>query len=623
MRAKAAFLSLAGALAGALAAASAPVTDARAQSAYDPFAGRQTSAGASTVGDVSTQKEPVDFETVQAGRDRVTRAIPLTNDGGTPIKVTGIKLAIDDEQMQVQPESCLGQELGTGARCTVALTWKPSRPGRLANVLMVEHSGRSRSLTIPIKGVAQPPGFAKRPGGDAEDLLVPSPDQVDFGTASLKTSASRAVIVTNIDEQPVMINRVDLVGNPQTLRLSDDSCTRRSIEPGRACLVTLLYTPATAADLSINMVVHHSGPRGYLVIPITSKPPAAAPGEIGLAAAPGGPGRPGNGGGLPSLIPDNEVDAQGMRLKLIGTSGKVAILDRGGKTQIVNSGQSVTLEGTTYKVAVAQGNVTLTPPTGTPIQLDGEEGAKITAGQNPAQIGPQPPFDASNLSESALPLADPQAARPAATKPSGPPASTPARTPAKSKAAATGAKPTALTPGNNAALTPPPTSAPAPDATVSNLNLPTVTIGDDRSPTAREAMNALQTLGATPLPGTLPPAPAPAILPPTAAPVGAGTNITPPQGSPQNWNAQITQPARASIVLPDHIPAANTGAASAEGQPMLPAAAPQPPSTAPALPRPLTSLPQPTVPLQMPGITGPKEPPPSPPPPSEDQRVQP
>lgn len=342
---------------------------AEAQQAYDPFKGSEAKSQAPTAaGDISGPKDAVDFGAVQSGRDRVTRAISLTNEGGLTVKVTAIKLAAPDDQIEISQQSCIDRDLPAGAKCTIAVTWRPSRPGRLDNVVLVEHTGRTRNITVPVKGQAQAPGFARRSSnGDAEDLILASPDKVDFGSPSRGSLSSNAVLITNIDEQPITISRVELVGNPSSLKVSDDACSKRELEPGRACLIALLYTPAVALDLSINMVVHHSGPRGYVVIPVTGKAPN---GESQLAGAPAAAAST-QSGLLPSLIPD-EPTQPGPRLRLRGTSGKNAIIERNGRTHLITDGKTLALDGVSYKIAVSDGSVMLTTGNLPPIVLDGE-----------------------------------------------------------------------------------------------------------------------------------------------------------------------------------------------------------------------------------------------------------
>lgn len=522
-------------LTAAALAAMACASGGHAQQAYDPFKGAEgKSQAAATAGDIVGPKEAVDFGAVQSGRDRVTRAISLTNEGGLGVKVTDIRLAAPDDQLEISQESCKNLDLPTGAKCTVAVTWRPSRPGRLDNVVLVEHSGRTRNITVPLKGQAQAPGFARRNGAtEAEDLILASPDKVDFESPSRGSLSSKAILITNIDEQPINISRVELVGSPASLRISDDACSKRSLDPGRACLITLLYTPTAAVDLSINMVVHHSGPRGYVVIPVSGR----APNNEALVAAPASPANPSvAAGGMPSLIPDEPNQGGSTRMRLRGTSGRNAIIERGGRTHIVNDGKPFTADGVTYKVAVTDGSVT----------LSAENAPTITLDSDPLSL---PMVKRDSASEKVATPPAPSGAQPAAppAPPTAPPASAPAaKAPsAPAPAAATqAARPSAA---KQPASNPPPLFGP----------------GAPSWPPAASSQPA---------------APRPTLAPLTPAPLAPAPLKPPVPKAPENSRAApelATQPTS---------PSASNAAA-----PLIQAAVPD--TTLPVLPKPLSAAP--------------------------------
>lgn len=73
-----------------------------------------------------------------------------------------------------------------------------------------------------------------------------NPDNVDFGEqVTKKAGKPRRLTLTNTGGKKLYINSVALSGDAQQdFSMSNDSCTGKEIEPGRSCVVDIIFTPS-------------------------------------------------------------------------------------------------------------------------------------------------------------------------------------------------------------------------------------------------------------------------------------------------------------------------------------------------------------------------------------------
>ena len=71
------------------------------------------------------------------------------------------------------------------------------------------------------------------------------PDSLDFGSQVIRrTSAAKRIIVKNAGGKPLYFASVDLGGdNPNSFAVLKDTCTGATIDPEKACIVDVTFTP--------------------------------------------------------------------------------------------------------------------------------------------------------------------------------------------------------------------------------------------------------------------------------------------------------------------------------------------------------------------------------------------
>jgi hypothetical protein len=101
------------------------------------------------------------------------------------------------------------------------------------------------------------PAFAQEVGSGQktnQDPAIPAsppfvslaPDNLDFGNQVVRrTSATKRIIVKNTGGKPLYFSSVDLGGdNPNSFAVLKDTCTGATIDPEKACIVDVTFTPS-------------------------------------------------------------------------------------------------------------------------------------------------------------------------------------------------------------------------------------------------------------------------------------------------------------------------------------------------------------------------------------------
>ncbi len=113
------------------------------------------------------------------------------------------------------------------------------------------------SVILPLSGMfafSSEPRIGPRLTHGAQDPAPPPsppyvslvPDNLDFGNQVVRrTSAAKRITVKNTGGKPLYIESVDLGGdNPNSFALLKDTCTGATVDPDKACIVDVTFTPS-------------------------------------------------------------------------------------------------------------------------------------------------------------------------------------------------------------------------------------------------------------------------------------------------------------------------------------------------------------------------------------------
>jgi hypothetical protein len=208
------------------------------------------------------------------------------------------------------------------------------------------------------------------------------------------------VLLVNDSPNPLVVTNIDLVAADKTLTLVAEGACGKGMEIPAAgsCPVTVMWQPLGRGDVSTDLIISHTGPVGFAIIPVRGR-------AVGGGAGPGGGTVAGGGGG------DAEAAAAGLpvgkapsisaaalfaqaagsgaassRLVLRGTVGDRAILsDANGNVTVAKIGDVITVEGVTHKVVAVNGSQAILDVEGSQVELSMGSGIGGGGGsKNPA-----------------------------------------------------------------------------------------------------------------------------------------------------------------------------------------------------------------------------------------------
>ncbi|MGE3770897.1 MAG: choice-of-anchor D domain-containing protein [Bdellovibrionales bacterium] len=324
-------------------------------------------------------------ETIIGVTKRIT--IFFNNNGGRPVVVGGVQITGDGNiRAELIDNDC--EKVGTvpgGERCSVGVQVTPNSPGPWAAEILMTHDAPGRVTQAAVFGMTagEVGNTGQQPG---LSLLGSSKEQlVDFGDVDIGFGrAVRTVLLVNDSPNPLTVESLDLVAADRGLALMEGGGCQKGLEiaAGSSCPVTVMWQPMGRGDVSTDLIIRHTGPVGFAVIPVRGR--AVGQGGGAVAAAPSAPGKSNSPEDAAANLPVNSVPSVSAaalfaqaaagggsnRLILRGTVGQRAILaDLNGTVTVAAVGQVIVAEGINHKVISIDPNKVVVEVEGTKSEL--------------------------------------------------------------------------------------------------------------------------------------------------------------------------------------------------------------------------------------------------------------
>ncbi len=154
--------------------------------------------------------------------------VVLTNTGGAVLNITNIIASGDF----AQGNSC-GPSLGSGASCTIAVTFTPTASGPRAGAVTVTDNAPGSPHTLPLNGT-----------GVLAPVVALSPTNLTFSGQSVgSTSVAQLVTLTNVGKAVLEFTNVTTTGDfGQT-----NNCPA-SLAAGASCVINVTFTPTVPGN---------------------------------------------------------------------------------------------------------------------------------------------------------------------------------------------------------------------------------------------------------------------------------------------------------------------------------------------------------------------------------------
>ncbi len=219
--------------------------------------------------DVEVIPNELNFGALGASHTLVESVI-LRNITSDPISVSDITINSSDGSGFSVEANC--EVLTPGQACLATVKWAPKQKGPSTGVMVINHSGPSGLVRIPLSGDYSPDDINQAeifpeavPG---RGLLVSSQLEVNFGGA-VASASTITVSLVNTGDTSLKINDIKLSGKDNGLSINEDGCaTGLVLKPVEACPLTLTWSPTRTGELLDDMQIKHDGARGILILPI-------------------------------------------------------------------------------------------------------------------------------------------------------------------------------------------------------------------------------------------------------------------------------------------------------------------------------------------------------------------
>jgi len=157
-----------------------------------------------------------------------------------------------------QTNTC-SSTLGTGASCTISVTFTPSKSGSQTGLLTVTDDATNSPQTVTLTGNGTVVSF--------------SPTSLNFGSQTVGTSSQpQTVTVSNVGRTPVTLESIRITGSHVTSYsiASTSTCplTGGTLNGGLSCTINVIFTPQLKGSLNANITVTDTGGVSPQVVPL-------------------------------------------------------------------------------------------------------------------------------------------------------------------------------------------------------------------------------------------------------------------------------------------------------------------------------------------------------------------
>ncbi len=203
------------------------------------------------------------FGSQRVGGAGAERRVRVSNAGGRPARVTGVRLE-GGGSFQLAGSGCQGAVLDPGEGCSVTVRFAPASPGPRTGTLVLEHAAEGGRVRVALSGAGEE---APRPRSVATAVLTPR-EGVDFGSREVGAPPlERRVTVNSRGSAPLAVGEVEVRGAAARDFTAAASCAGE-VAPAGTCSVTVRFAPSAAGRRAAELLVRSNDPAGPQRVPL-------------------------------------------------------------------------------------------------------------------------------------------------------------------------------------------------------------------------------------------------------------------------------------------------------------------------------------------------------------------
>jgi hypothetical protein len=196
------------------------------------------------------------WDSLAVGESAAPRSIVVSNRGLGVLDIATIAPTGEAAADWVLGNTC-GDPIASGESCEISVTWQPVAGGARSGAIVIKSNGGE--FSIPLSGTAVAP----------EPKAAVSPARLSFGPQGVGLeSAPRVIAVSSKGTDVLRVLTVTLVGNDTAGFQQTNDCGA-PIESGDVCSVELVFSPMTAGEKAIEVVIRTNA--GDFRIPVTGR----------------------------------------------------------------------------------------------------------------------------------------------------------------------------------------------------------------------------------------------------------------------------------------------------------------------------------------------------------------
>lgn len=242
-------------------------------------AAADANAADQSVGEIQASPMTLDFGDIEASRPTL-RTIQLRNITSETLTVSSVNLDSPQKTGFDVRHDC--KELAPGQSCLISVVWSPLLQGPTSGFLVINHSGTSKVMNIPVEGDYKPAAVedvsAYPEPIPGMGLLVSSATEMDF-EEEVDSEVAKTVTLVNDGDADLKITGLSMSVPVAGLNVDPNGCASGTVlKPTEACALTVRWAPQRVGKLATDLRVKHNGTRGVFVLPIKGRSTAIAQG---------------------------------------------------------------------------------------------------------------------------------------------------------------------------------------------------------------------------------------------------------------------------------------------------------------------------------------------------------
>jgi len=186
---------------------------------------------------------PLTFASQLVKTSSIAHSVTLTNTGTTALSISSISV---NGQFHLSSSTTCAGSVAPGARCIIAVTFKPQTMGAKSGTVSITDSASTKAQVIELSGQGT--------------VVSLSPSALNFPAQKVGTKSARMTeTVKNDGSETVKITSVSIGGSERKDFSETDNCASAQLAPGAACSINVTFSPTQTGQRKATLFVDDNG----------------------------------------------------------------------------------------------------------------------------------------------------------------------------------------------------------------------------------------------------------------------------------------------------------------------------------------------------------------------------